>query len=78
MNVMNYAEQILNNLVTLPEDKIIEVADFVQFLKTKTEKEKKQLQEPLLTKKEALILRRRLSTFEKDWSLPEMDIYDKL
>ena len=33
VKMKEYLQPILNNLLTLPEDKIIEVADFVQFLK---------------------------------------------
>ena len=36
---MNLSEKILKTLTTLPEEKQVEVLDFVEYLKLKTEKE---------------------------------------
>jgi len=76
MNKDKYTQEILDNLLTLPENKIAEVADFVHFLVEK--EESIALHKTGLTRKEASDLRTRLSTFEDDWNAPGMEAYDSL
>jgi len=78
METKEYAQQIVDELLYLPKEKIIEVADFVHFLREKVQHGKSTLYEAGLTRAEALDLRRRLSTFENDWDIPGMDAYDNL
>ncbi len=78
METKDYAQQIVDELVYLPKEKIIEVADFVHFLREKVQHGKTTLHEAGLTRAEALDLKRRLSTFEDDWNIPDMDAYDNL
>ena len=78
MNTVEYTQQIMNDLISFPESKIIEVFDFVHFLKQQIKKKKITSKDVGLSREEAFDLRRRLSTFENDWNLAEMDIYDEL
>jgi antirestriction protein ArdC len=78
METKKYAQQIVDELLYLPKEKIIEVADFVHFLREKMQHRKTTLHEAGLTRAEALDLKRRLSTFESDWNIPGMDAYDDL
>lgn len=78
METKEYAQQIIDELLYLPKEKIIEVADFVHFLREKVQHRKPTLYEAGLTRAEALDLKRRLSTFEDDWNIPDMDAYDNL
>jgi hypothetical protein len=78
METKEYAQQIVDELPYLPKEKIIEVADFVHFLREKVHHRKITLHEAGLTRTEALDLQRRLSTFENDWNIPDMDAYDNL
>jgi hypothetical protein len=78
MKTKEYAQQIVDELLYLPKEKIIEVADFVHFLRERVQHRKTTFQEAGLTRAEALDLKRRLSTFENDWSIPDMDVYDNL
>ena len=71
-----YTQEIINDLLSLPDDKISEVKDFVQFLKSRSKK--LSIKEAGLSKEEAVDLRSRLSTFEDDWSASGMEAYDKL
>jgi hypothetical protein len=78
MSTKEYAEQIIDNLLVLPEDKIIEVFDFVQFLKDRLPKQGITLEQAGLTREQAVNLRARLKTFEDDWNAPGMEAYDEL
>jgi hypothetical protein len=78
METKEYAKQIVDELLHLPKEKIIEVADFVHFLREKEQHRRTTLEEAGLTRTEALDLKRRLSTFENDWNIPGMDAYDNL
>jgi hypothetical protein len=78
MNKKEYAQQIVNELLTLTKGEIIEVADFVHFLIEKTKNKGIPLHQAGLTQEEALDLRRRLTTFESDWNVPGMEAYDNL
>jgi lipoate-protein ligase A len=78
MKTKEYAQQIVDELLYLPKEKVIEVADFVQFLRERVQHRKTTLEEAGLTRDEALDLKRRLSTFEDDWNIPGMDAYDNL
>ncbi len=40
---MNISQKIIESIKTLPESKQIEIFDFVEFLKQKSEKEKKEM-----------------------------------
>jgi len=55
MSSASYTQDLINKIRTLPEDKIAEVADFVEFLGLKTEERRAaaamaKLSEPALTK----------------------------
>ena len=76
MDTNAYAQQIVDDLITLPRDKILEVADYVQFLKEKTRRKGVPISEAGLTREHAFELRRRLATFEDDWNVPGMEAYD--
>ncbi len=80
MKKERYAHYIANDLLTLPENKIIEVADFVHFLieQMKVKHRSIPLHKSGLTREEASDLRVRLSTFEKDWDAAGMEDYDDL
>ncbi|MEQ8187748.1 MAG: DUF2281 domain-containing protein [Candidatus Eremiobacterota bacterium] len=79
MDIEKYAQQILSDLLVLPENKIIEVADFVQFLKARSSQHKViPLSESGLTQEQAFNLRARLGSFENDWNTPGMEVYDEL
>ena len=78
MDKEKYAQQIADDLLTLPEDKIVEVADFVHFLMEQVQHHGIPLYRAGLTRKEAFDLRARLSTFENDWNAHGMEAYDDL
>ena len=78
METKEYARQIVDDLYTLPKDKIVEVVDFVHFLKEQVQHKSTPLSETGLTREEAFDLRRRLATFEDDWNASGMDDYDNL
>lgn len=78
METKEYAQQIFDELPYLPKEKIVEVAEFVHFLRKQVHDRKITLHEAGLTRTEALDLKRRLSTFEDDWNMPDMDAYDNL
>lgn len=78
MDKEKYAQQIANDLLTLPEDRIVEVADFVHFLMEQVQHHSIPLYRAGLTRKEAFDLRVRLSTFENDWNAHGMEAYDDL
>lgn len=78
MNTQQYTQQISNDLLTLPKNKVIEVADFVQFLKLQVHHQGIPISETGLTHEEAFDLRVRLTTFETDWNAPGMEVYDEL
>ena len=78
MNLKEYAQQIIDDLLTLPEEKIGEVIDFVQFLKLQVKHKGSLLRETGLTQEESADLRARLATFENDWNAPGMEAYDDL
>ena len=78
MDIQKYAQQILSDLLVLPENKIIEVADFVQFLKARSQSKVIPLSESGLTQEQAFNLRARLVSFENDWNTPGMEVYDEL
>ena len=78
MDTKEYTQQIVDDLYTLPKDKIVEVMDFVHFLKEQMQHQNIPLRETGLTQEEAFDLRRRLATFEDDWNTSGMDEYDNL
>ncbi|MEQ8173370.1 MAG: hypothetical protein ABRQ38_31080 [Candidatus Eremiobacterota bacterium] len=78
MDIQKYAEQILNDLIVLPENKIVEVADFVHFLKSRVHTKDIPLSETGLTREQALNLRSKLASFDHDWNAPGMEAYDEL
>lgn len=78
MSTQQYAEQIIDSLLVLPEEKIIEVFDFVMFLKERLPKSGTTLEQAGLTREQASNLRARLKTFEGDWNAPGMEAYDEL
>ncbi len=78
MNLKEYTQQIIEDLRTLPEEKIGEVIDFVQFLKLQVQHKGSLLRETGLTREESADLRARLATFESDWNAPGMEAYDDL
>ena len=78
MNTMEYTQQIIDDLCALPKDKIVEVMDFVHFLKEQMQNQGIPLRETGLTREEAFDLRRRLTTFKDDWNASGMDEYDNL
>jgi hypothetical protein len=78
MDKEKYVQQIASDLLTLPEDKVVEVADFVHFLMEQVEHQGIPLDRAGLTRKQAFDLRARLSTFENDWNAPGMEAYDDL
>jgi len=78
MSTTEYAEQIIDSLLVLPEEKIIEVYDFVSFLKERLPKQGITLEQAGLTRQHAINLRARLKTFEDDWNAPGMEAYDEL
>ena len=57
METKEYAQKIVKNLLTLPEDKIAEVADFVHFLRKQEQHQGISLSEAGLTREEAFDLR---------------------
>jgi len=78
MSTKEYTEQIIDNLLILPEEKIIEVFDFVLFLKQRLPQQGITLEQAGLTREQAVNLRARLKTFEDDWNAPGMEAYDEL
>lgn len=78
MSSQQYAEQIVDNLLILPQEKIIEVFDFVMFLKERLPKQGVTLKQAGLTREQAVNLKARLKTFEDDWNAPGMEAYDEL
>ncbi|MCK4614393.1 MAG: hypothetical protein KAU14_06290 [Thermoplasmata archaeon] len=78
MNVKTLTRKIAEDIAMLPENKLSEVSDFVQFLRHRAEKSGVPLGETGLSVREAETLRRRLSSFEEDWEAPGMEEYDDL
>ncbi|MFH1859708.1 MAG: hypothetical protein ABH870_01645 [bacterium] len=78
MIVQEYTQQIVSDLFALPENKVSEVVDFIQFLKLRVQQQGILLKDTGLTRKEASDLRVRLTTFESDWNVPGMEAYDEL
>ena len=78
MDMEILTRQITHDVTKLPIEKVLEVADFVQFLKKKNEERLTPLAKTGLTVKEAEKLRWHLSSFENDWDAPGMEAYDEL
>lgn len=78
MSTGNYAGQIVDNLLILPQEKSIEVFDFVMFLKERLPKQGITLEQAGLIREQAVNLRARLKTFKDDWNAPGMEAYDEL
>ena len=78
MIASKYAKQIIDDLSMLPEEKILEVVDFVRFLRFQARSGELPLEETGLTLEQAADLRWRLMTFEEDWNAPGMEVYDEL
>ena len=76
MDVNKYAHKIIDDLLTLPRDKIVEIADFVHFIKEKVKRQSVPMNEVGLSLEEVINLRKRLETFEKDWNSRSMEAYD--
>ncbi|MFH1287662.1 MAG: hypothetical protein ABII25_03090 [bacterium] len=71
-----FAQELISDLLSLSEDKLDEVKDFVEFLKSRSKK--LSIKDVGMTKEEAGDLRSRLTTFEDDWNASGMEAYDKL
>ena len=79
MDANEYTQQIVENMLALPGDKIAEVVDFVHFLKAQAQTSgHAPPYETRLTREGTFDLRRRLATFENDWNAPGMDAYVNL
>ena len=79
MDADEYTQQIVEDMLALPGDKIAEVVDFVHFLKAQAQTSgPTPLCEAGLTREEAFGMRRRLATFDNDWDAPGMGAYDDL
>lgn len=78
MSTREYAEQIIDSLLILPQEKVVEIFDFVMFLKERLPKSGVTLEEAGLTREQAVNLRARLKTFADDWNAPGMEAYDEL
>lgn len=78
MNKEKYTQQIVDNLFLLPQDKVVEVLDFVNFLVGQTRNKGVPLSMTGLTHEEARNLQIRLTTFEDDWNASGMDTYNDL
>ncbi len=78
MDTKEHAQRIVDDLLTLPSDRIVEVENVVHFLKGQVQHQGTPLHETGLTREEVFDLRRRLTTFENDWNAPGMDAYDNL
>jgi len=78
MSNAEYVEKIGGRLLVLPEEKIREVFDFVQFLCQRLDQQGVQLEKAGLTREQAINLRARLKCFEDDWNAPGMEAYDEL
>jgi hypothetical protein len=78
MDTNECTQQIMEDMLALPGDKIAEVVDFVHFPKAQAQTSGHTPHETGLTREEAFDLRRRLATFENDWDAPGMDAYDNL
>jgi hypothetical protein len=64
----SYTQDLLDKIRALPEDKIAEVADFVEFLKLKTDEQEASRATSKLSEQ----------AFEKVWDNPDDAEYDKL
>jgi hypothetical protein len=64
----SYTQDLLDKIRSLPEDKIAEVADFVEFLKLKTDEQEAARATTKLSEQ----------AFEKVWDNPDDAEYDKL
>jgi hypothetical protein len=79
MGANEYTQQIVEDMLALPGDKIVEVADFVHLPKAQVQTSgHTPLRETGLTREEAFDLRRRLAAFENDRDAPGMGAYDGL
>lgn len=78
MSTREYAEQIVDSLLILPDEKIREVFGFMMFLKERLPQQGVTLEQAGLSRDQAVNLRARLKTFEDDWNAPGMEAYDKL
>lgn len=67
MTIENIFQDILLNLKTLPEEKVKEVYDFVNFLKLK---EKESIKDTFIPSQ--------FNALKEDWEAPGMEIYDEL
>jgi hypothetical protein len=55
VKVMSLEEKLMHDFLTLPEDKKLEVIDFVEFLKTKNEKSLENMMDDIINEnREAL------------------------
>jgi len=64
----SYTQDLLDKIRALPEDKIAEVADFVEFLKLKTDEQEAARATTKLSEQ----------AFAKVWNNPDDAEYDKL
>lgn len=64
MEMKEYVQQILSDILTLPEYKIIEIADFVQFLKQQLQNKGIPLRKTNLTQTEMANLCSQLVSYE--------------
>jgi hypothetical protein len=72
------AQNLVNEILKLPEEKIIEVQNFINYLNSERKSKDTHVGTPGLSIKEAFTLRNKLSTFIEDWESKDMDIYDGL
>jgi hypothetical protein len=75
---MAIAQNLMNEILKLPKEKIIEVQDFVEYLRSRSKIEGIPIAEAGLSINDSLELRNRLSTFAEDWDSSRMAAYDKL
>ena len=64
----SYTQDLINKIQALPEDKIAEVADFVEFLRLKAQEQQAALAVTKLSEE----------AFHKVWDNPDDAEYDKL
>lgn len=78
MSELAITQNLINEILKLPKEKIIKVQDFVEYLRSRSEKEGIPINDAGLSIKESFTLRKRFSSFTEDWESPDMAIYDKL
>jgi hypothetical protein len=78
MKQIDFTEDLVNTIKSLPDEKVKKVLEFICSLKEPEVDGNIPLEKSGLSAEEAFDLRSRLSAFAEDWNSPEMNIYDKL